>query len=60
MTFPVLVIGVGICIPVRLGFQMFRADDAITLLKYSDLTDEMPLSERLNVNFRCVAFEAIG
>eukprot|EP00802_Teleaulax_amphioxeia_P009105 Tamp_09121.p1 GENE.Tamp_09121~~Tamp_09121.p1 ORF type:complete len:311 (+),score=74.40 Tamp_09121:89-1021(+) len=36
----------GICIPVRLGFQMFRADDAITLLKYSDLTDEMPLSER--------------
>mmetsp|Transcript_100478 Transcript_100478/g.146673 ORF Transcript_100478/g.146673 Transcript_100478/m.146673 type:complete len:269 (-) Transcript_100478:340-1146(-) len=36
----------GICIPVRLGFQMYRADDTIKILNYQDLTETLPLSER--------------
>ena len=48
---------VGICIPVRLGFQMFCADDAITLLKYSDLTDQMPLSQRYGKTIKCPYLE---
>ena len=36
----------GICIPVRLGFQMFKTSTAITLLEYRDLTDTIPPRER--------------
>lgn len=36
----------GICIPVRLGFQMFHHGSRITLIKYEDQTGSMPTVDR--------------
>jgi hypothetical protein len=36
---------------------MFCADDAIILLKYSDLTDQMPLADRFGKKIKCPYLE---